>query len=71
MKTIPIIRERIRGVRCGRTEQEGHDCSQHSQTEIAEAQVIVLYYARAIRIIRLYHTKGNDREYLKTRDSWS
>lgn len=30
-----------------------------------EAQVIVLYYARAIRIIRLYHTKGNDREYLK------
>lgn len=31
----------------------------------AEAQVIVLYYARAIRIIRLYHTKGNDREYLK------
>ena len=30
-----------------------------------EAQVIVLYSARAIRIIRLYHTKGNDREYLK------
>ena len=30
-----------------------------------EAQVIVLYYARAIRIIRLYHAKGNDREYLK------
>ena len=30
-----------------------------------DAQVVVLYYARAIRIIRLYHTKGNDREYLK------
>jgi len=30
-----------------------------------EAQVIVLYYARAIRIIRLYHTKGNDHHYLK------
>ncbi|HLW84033.1 MAG TPA: hypothetical protein VKR60_02390 [Candidatus Sulfotelmatobacter sp.] len=30
-----------------------------------EAQVIVLYYARAIRIIRLYHTKGNDGGYLK------
>jgi hypothetical protein len=31
-----------------------------------EAQVIVLYYARAIRVIRLYHAKGNDREYLET-----
>jgi|SRR5579872_1007765 len=30
-----------------------------------EAQVIVRYYARAIRIIRLYHIRGNDREYLK------
>lgn len=30
-----------------------------------EAQVIVLYYARAIRIIRIYHAKDNDREYLK------
>jgi hypothetical protein len=30
-----------------------------------EAQVIVRYYARAIRIIRLYHANGNDREYLK------
>ena len=29
-----------------------------------EAQAIVLYYARAIRIIRLYHAKDNDREYL-------
>lgn len=30
-----------------------------------EAQVIVLYYARAIRVIRLYHAKGNDHQYLK------
>lgn len=30
-----------------------------------EAQVIVLYYARAIRVIRLYHAKGNDRAYLE------
>jgi hypothetical protein len=29
-----------------------------------EAQVIVLYYSRAIRIIRLYHARGNDRDYL-------
>ena len=29
-----------------------------------EAQAIVLYYAKAIRIIRLYHAKDNDREYL-------
>jgi hypothetical protein len=29
-----------------------------------EAQVIVLYYARAIRIIRIYHAKSNDRDYL-------
>lgn len=30
-----------------------------------EAQVIVLYYARAIRVIRLYHTANNDRAYLE------
>ena len=30
-----------------------------------EAQVIVLYYSRAIRVIRLYHAKGNDRHYLQ------
>jgi hypothetical protein len=30
-----------------------------------EAQVIVLYYARAIRIIRIYHAKNNDRDYLR------
>ncbi len=30
-----------------------------------EAQVIVLYYARAIRIIRLYHVTGNDTQFLK------
>jgi hypothetical protein len=29
-----------------------------------EAQAIVLYYAKAIRIIRLYHARDNDREYL-------
>jgi hypothetical protein len=27
-----------------------------------EAQVIVLYYSRAIRVIRLYHAKNNDRD---------
>jgi hypothetical protein len=30
-----------------------------------EAQVIVLYYARAIRIIRLYHAANNDKAYLE------
>jgi len=30
-----------------------------------EAKAIALYYARAIRIIRLYHAKGNDTQYLK------
>lgn len=30
-----------------------------------EAQVIVLYYARAIRVIRIYHAKNNDKIYLK------
>ncbi|SRR6266404_3253971 len=30
-----------------------------------EAKVIVLYYARAIRIIRLYHARGNDHHFLK------
>jgi len=30
-----------------------------------EAQIIVLYYSRAIRVIRLYHAKGNDRHYLQ------
>jgi hypothetical protein len=31
-----------------------------------EAQVVVLYYARAIRIIRIYHARGNDRSYLES-----
>jgi len=31
-----------------------------------EAQVIALYYSRAIRVIRLYHAKNNDRAYLLT-----
>lgn len=30
-----------------------------------EAQMIVLYYSRAIRVIRLYHAKGNDGIYLR------
>ena len=29
-----------------------------------EAQVIVLYYSRAIRIIRLYHARSNDKAFL-------
>lgn len=29
-----------------------------------EAQVIVRYYARAIRVIRIYHARENDRDYL-------
>jgi hypothetical protein len=30
-----------------------------------EAQVIALYYSHAIRVIRLYHAKNNDRGYLQ------
>ena len=30
-----------------------------------EAQVVVLYYARAIRIIRIYHARNNDQQYLR------
>jgi hypothetical protein len=32
----------------------------------ADAKVIALYYSRAIRVIRLYHAKNNDRTYLRT-----
>lgn len=29
-----------------------------------EAQVVVLYYSKAIKIIRVYHARNNDKEYL-------
>lgn len=30
----------------------------------AEAQVVVLYYSKAIKIIRVYHARNNDKDYL-------
>jgi hypothetical protein len=65
MKTIPISAKGFADFVLAGPSKKATIVRNILKPKSTQAQVIVLYYARAIRIIRLYHTKGNDRDYLK------